>query len=379
MATKKKKKKGIAIPFLVTILISMLVIGIPAYYGYQYLTQSNDQVEENDNFRNYKAKQEDSCTILFILDLNETDGQDTFMLLRTMPIVNTFACVPIANSTLSSYENTTDTVGNIYLKNGINGIKTAVENTFSIKVDKYIKLNEQSFQKICDILGGVNYYIPNDVKGFNRGQMFMSSKQIQDLITHYEFNDDDRCYIVGSVITSMLSQAMGERVAENLDTSFDALINIMDTDVTTIDYKKGKKAIQYMFNSDDYISQFKIPDGSYNAQNQFVVSDEFKAELTEWFEGILQSTEDVTGITYETVQTTVIYAPDPEATTIAGDLGEDEFDYNAGDENFEDFGMEDVTDTENNYQDDSSNNDTTDVTNSYDDNSYTTTDTQYQY
>ena len=379
MATKKKKKKGIAIPFLVTILISMLVIGIPAYYGYQYLTQSNDQVEENDNFRNYKAKQEDSCTILFILDLNETDGQDTFMLLRTMPIVNTFACVPIANSTLSSYENTTDTVGNIYLKNGINGIKTAVENTFSIKVDKYIKLNEQSFQKICDILGGVNYYIPNDVKGFNRGQIFMSSKQIQDLITHYEFNDDDRCYIVGSVITSMLSQAMGERVAENLDTSFDALINIMDTDVTTIDYKKGKKAIQYMFNSDDYISQFKIPDGSYNAQNQFVVSDEFKAELTEWFEGILQSTEDVTGITYETVQTTVIYAPDPEATTIAGDLGEDEFDYNAGDESFEDFGMEDVTDTENNYQDDSSNNDTTDVTNSYDDNSYTTTDTQYQY
>lgn len=379
MATKKKKKKGIAIPFLVTILISMLVIGIPAYYGYQYLTQSNDQVEENDNFRNYKAKQEDSCTILFILDLNETDGQDTFMLLRTMPIVNTFACVPIANSTLSSYENTADTIGNIYLKNGINGIKTAVENTFNTKVDKYIKLNEQSFQKICDILGGVNYYIPNDVKGFNRGQMFMSSKQIQDLITHYEFNDDDRCYIVGSVITSMLSQTMGERVAENLDTSFDALINIMDTDITTIDYKKGKKAIQYMFNSDDYISQFKIPEGSYNAQNQFVVSDEFKSELTEWFEGILQSTEDVTGITYETVQTTVIYAPDPEATTIAGDLGEDEFDYNAGDESFEDFGMEDVTDTENNYQDDSSNNDTTDVTNSYDDNSYTTTDTQYQY
>lgn len=320
----------------------MIVIGIPTYYVYQYLTQSDEDTNSNENYLNYQAKEEDSYTILFILDLDETDGQDTFMLLRTMPIVNTFLCVPLANSTLSSYENSVDTIGNIYLKNGINGIKFAVQNSLNVKVDKYIKLNEQSFQKICDILGGVNYYIPDDVQGFNQGQMYMSSKQIQDLITHYEFNDDDRCYIVGSVITSMLSQAMGERVAENLDTSFDSLINMMDTDITTIDYKKGKKAIQYMFNSDSYICQYKIPEGSYNSQNQFVISEDFKDDLAELFDGILETPEDVTGITYETVQTTVIYAPNPEEVT--GDdeqLGEDEFDYEAGDDSFEDFGMED--------------------------------------
>jgi anionic cell wall polymer biosynthesis LytR-Cps2A-Psr (LCP) family protein len=342
---KKKKKKGVAIPFLITILISMIVIGIPAYYGYQYLTTSTEDDSDDGYYGNYKAKAEDSCTILFILDLNETDGQDTFVLLRAMPIVNSFACVPIANSTMSSYENNVDTIGNIYLKNGINGIKTAVENSFSIKVDKYIKLNEQSFQKICDILGGVNYYIPQDVKGFNRGQMYMSSKQIQDLITHYEFTDEERCYIVGSVITSMLSQAMGERVAENLDTSFESLINLMDTDVTTIDYKNGKKAIQYMFNSDEYICQYKIPTGSYNSDNQFVISEDFKVELAEWFSGVLETTEDVTGVTYETVETTVIYAPDPETTgddSDDGQLGEKEFDYDAGDSNFEDFGMDGV-------------------------------------
>lgn len=374
---KKKKKKGIAIPFLLTILISMIVIGIPAYYGYQYLTAKDEDNTNNGTYLNYQAKDDDSCTILFILDLNETDGQDTFMLLRTMPIVNTFACIPIANSTLSSYENSVDTVGNIYLKNGINGIKTAVENSFSTKVDKYIKLNEQSFQKICDILGGVNYYIPNDVKGFNRGQMYMSSKQIQDLITHYEFNDDERCYIVGSIITSMLSQAMGERVAENLDTSFDTLINIMDTDITTIDYKKGKKAIQYMFNSDNYICQYKIPDGSYNAQNQFVISDEFKSDLAELFNGILEITGDVTGVTYETVQTTVIYAPDPnEVTGENQQLGEEEFDYESGDANFEDFGMEGVTDDYSNYNNDVTNDDDS---SQYDNQTDSTTETTYDY
>lgn len=297
MATtkQKKKKKGIAIPFLATILISLIVIGVPAFYLYQQITYREPEQEENGSYINYVPQQEDSYTILFILDLDDTDGQDTFMLLRTMPIVDTFACVPISNSTLSTYENTADTIGNIYLKNGVSGVRSAVENTFEIEVDKYIRLNEQSFQKICDILGGANYYIPSDVRGFNKGQMYLSSKQIQTLITHYEFNDDDRCYVVGSLITSMISQAMGDRVAENLDNSFNNLINIMDTDVTTIDYKAGKKAIQYMFNSNNYLAQYKIPEGSYNADGQFVISDTFKQELSQWFGGVLDSTENVTG------------------------------------------------------------------------------------
>lgn len=292
---KKKKKKGIAIPFLATILISLIVIGAPAFYLYNQITYEEPTVDDTEYYGNYVSKSEDSYTILFILDLDDTDGQDTFMLLRTMPIVNTFACVPIANSTLSTYENTSDTIGNIYLKNGVSGVRSAVESTFEIEIDKYIKLNEQSFQKICDILGGANYYIPSDVRGFNKGQMYLSSKQIQTLITHYEFNDDDRCYVVGSLITSMISQAMGDRVAENLDNSFNNLINIMDTDVTTIDYKNGKKAIQYMFSSNEYLAQYKIPEGSYNADSQFIVSDDFKLELAEWFSGILDSTENVTG------------------------------------------------------------------------------------
>ena len=292
---KKKKKKGIAIPFLATILISLIIIGVPAFYVYQKITYKEPVQDDSGSYINYVPKAEDSCTILFILDLDDTDGQDTFMLLRTMPIVDTFACVPISNSTLSTYENSVDTIGNIYLKNGVSGVRSAVENTFEISVDRYIKLNEQSFQKICDILGGVNYYIPADVRGFNKGQMYLSSKQIQSLITHYEFNDDDRCYVVGSLVTSMLSQAMGDRVAENLDNSFNNLINIMDTDVTTIDFKTGRKAIQYMFNDNKYLAQYKIPEGNYNADSQFVVSDTFKQELSQWFSGILDSNENVTG------------------------------------------------------------------------------------
>lgn len=305
---KKRKKKGIAIPFLATILVSLIVIGVPVFKYYQQLTYEEEVPENEDALGNYKPVSSDSTTILFIVDLDDTDGQDTFMLLRAMPIVDTFACVPIANSTLATFENSSDTVGNIYLKNGVSGVRTAIENTLEVKIDKYVRLNEQSFQKVCDILGGVNYYVPADVKGFNKGQMYLSSQQIQDLVTHYEFDDDDRSYILGSLVTSMISQTMGDRVAENLDTSFNSLINIMDTDVTTIDYQDGKKAIQYMFNSKDYIAQYKIPDGTYNADGQYIVSEDFKQELSEWFEGILDTAENVTGteVSKDTTQPAVV-------------------------------------------------------------------------
>jgi hypothetical protein len=289
---KKKKKKGIAIPFLVTILVSLIVIGIPVFKYYQQLTDKSDVEEDSNSLGTYVPKAEDSSTILFILDLDDTDGQDTFMLLRVMPVIDTFACVPIANSTLATYDNNADTVENIYLKNGVSGVRSAIESTFEVTIDRYIKLNEQSFQKICDILGGVNYYIPADVKGYNKGQMYLSSQQIQDIITHYDFNDDDRCYVVGSLITNMLSQTMGDRVAENLDNSFNALINIMDTDVTTIDYQDSQKAIEYMFNSKDYLAQYEIPTGSYNANSQFVVDDDFKQELATWFSGEILEEDD---------------------------------------------------------------------------------------
>jgi anionic cell wall polymer biosynthesis LytR-Cps2A-Psr (LCP) family protein len=295
MSTKrKKKKKGIAIPFLATILVSLIVIGIPVFYYYQQLTYEDNTTQDDDYYGNYKPQAEDSNTILFILDLDDTDGQDTFMLLRTMPIVKTFGCVPIANSTLSTYENSADTIENIYLKNGVSGVRSAVENTFEIKIDRYIKLNEESFQKICDILGGVNYYIPTDVKGFNKGQMYLSSKQIQSLITHYELDDEDRSYVVGSLISQMLTQTMGDRVSENLDNSFNALINIMETDVTTIDYQDSKKAIQYMFSDNNILADYKIPTGSYNANGQYIIDDDFKQELAYWFDGHLDDEEDTT-------------------------------------------------------------------------------------
>lgn len=301
MATKrKKKKKGIAIPFLATILISLIVIGVPVFYYYQQLTYEDDTQQDEDYYGNYKPQAEDSNTILFIVDLDDTDGQDTFMLLRTMPIVKTFGCIPIANSTLSTYEGSADTIANIYLKNGVSGVRSAIESTFEIKIDRYVKLNEQSFQKICDILGGVNYYIPTDVKGFNKGQMYLSSQQIQNLITHYELNDEDRSYVIGSLVTQMLSQTMGDRVSENLDTSFSALINIMDTDVTTIDYQDGKKAIQYMFCDNDFIAQYKLPTGSYNADGQYIIDDDFKQELSYWFEGHLDDSYEETAATSET-------------------------------------------------------------------------------
>lgn len=365
MATKKKKKKGIAIPFLTTILLSLIIIGIPTYMFYQNIAVKDEPEKTEDFYGNYIPSTKDNCTILFILDLDDTEGQDTFMLFRTMPKIDIFGCVPIANSTLSTYENTADTIENIYLKNGISGVRQAIENTFEIKIDRYIKLNEQSFQKICDILGGANYYVPSDVKGFNQGQMFLSSQQIQSLVTHYEFDDEDRNYVIGSLITTMLNQAMGDRVSENLDNSFNSLIDIMDTDVTTIDYKNGKKAIQYMFSDDNYYAEYKLPKGNYNANNQFIVSDDFKQELALWFVGEVEEVITETTLANMGGDTTTAIVTEEVQTAVDTQMGEQTID-NAfdGGETYDQTTLEE--DTQNSYEEDT----TTEEDYSYNDDSY---------
>ncbi|KHO62722.1 transcriptional attenuator, LytR family [Thermoanaerobacter sp. YS13] len=51
-----------------------------------------------------------------------------------------------------------------FSEEGIEGTKKAIENLLGIKIDNYIILNYEGFKKVIDILGGVEVYVPFDMK-----------------------------------------------------------------------------------------------------------------------------------------------------------------------------------------------------------------------
>lgn len=254
---KKRKKESVAIPFLISMIVTLLIVGIPVSKIYKYLLENKNESETKTNSLIFTPTEENNSTILFVYDTDDNSLRDSFAVLRTSATSKSLIFIPISNNLLYGNKKMSD----VYNKGGIIDLKTAVEETLEIKIDRYMKLNDESFSLICTALGGVNYNVPDGLKGLNEGTQYLSSDFILKLISNKRFEEDSRTVTIGNVLAEMISQTTGSRVVDALDYTFNSLINIVETDITFIDYDNQKDAIEYIFNSNQIKSSYRVPSG----------------------------------------------------------------------------------------------------------------------
>jgi len=285
----KKKSGRIAVPFLVTIFLGLLIIGGGAFWIYNYLgLNKSAPLEEPTPRAAAVVTAEDSHTILLILDEPEQKCSSTFVLMRSNPLEKRIIFIGIPTNTISIIEGQQEHIQNSYERGGAQSAVNFVNQTFGITVDRYMKFESESFRKVCDILGGVTYYVEPDIAGFKKegGEEYLNSRQIETLITYPMFNGREvqRAYTASSILSSMINQTDGKRVADNFRTSFDSVINMITTDVTAVDYKNRQHAIRNMLENGTSIANFIILDGE-TSNDDFIPSETFLESLrTTYFE-----------------------------------------------------------------------------------------------
>ena len=111
---------------------------------------------------------------------------------------------------------------------------------------------------------------------------YLNSEQIQKLITYSLYGDGEieRAYIASSVFSAMINQTSGLRVSDNLDASFNTIVNMVDTNITAVDYKKRKAAIKSMLERGTTIGSFLIINGE-KAYEDFIPDEDFFADFRE--------------------------------------------------------------------------------------------------
>ena len=78
----------------------------------------------------------------------------------------------------------------------------------------------------------------------------------------------------------MINQTDGKRIADSFDSNFNVIINMVDSNVTAVDYKKRKMAIKNMFENGTTIAVTLSLDGS-PAGSDFIPSENFINTLRE--------------------------------------------------------------------------------------------------
>lgn len=281
MSRRKKRAGSIAVPYLLTIFISILIIGGGTFILLKHLGvlgKSKELVEPTPRQVDITSY-DDNHSILMILD--EPDLKycnSTFMLLRSIPKDKKLIFVGIPTNTIAVVDDVQQSIGSAYENGGAASAMKFAETVFDVEIDRYMVFNSEALIKAGDIIGGVTYPISPDIAGFNGdgSDQYLNSEQIEKLITYalYSGGEVERAIVVSTVASAMINQADGLRIADNLDSSFNTIINMIDTDVTSVDYKEHKVALKNMFSRGSGIARFVELEGE-SAYDEYIPDAEF--------------------------------------------------------------------------------------------------------
>lgn len=336
---KKKKSGSIAIPFLLTFLISLIIIGGIAMIIYDKIDSESSSLITMKNEAG-TLSDSDNHSILFILDLSDTiDDEDeeeeeetqeetqaptkpeeddeeeekvydwevtdedleekevkpkkyTFMLMRSMPVDKQMVFIGLPENMLAGEQN--KTLSEIYEESGGGELKSAAEFSLEVPIDRYMIFDSKSFQKLCNIMGGVNFAVPGNVDGFKKsdGLQYLSADQIEKIISYGGFGGGEvqRVSTATSLITAMVNQTSGARIADNLDNTFETMVNSTETDISALDYQQKKYALKFLLkysdpSDDETVStraKFITPFGTQTSES-FILDVSFLEEIKPYF------------------------------------------------------------------------------------------------
>ena len=291
---KRKKKGHVAIPFLITLLIGILLIGGVAMFIFRNLGINDiNVIEWNSTVK--KPTEADNMTLLFVLDEPADPEPLTFLTARVMPADKKMVFICFPANMLSVVDGRQDTLAGFYENGGIQAAEAAIESEAGITTDRYLILNSAAFQKICNIFAGVYYQVPAGTAGFTDSAeaQYLGPGQMEKLITYplFEMGETERSPMVADIITEMVNQAGLEseqdgykRIIDSMDNNFKTLVNMMETDITSLDYNDKKSALKYMYTYGSNIASFRIATGENGEEDDvFMLNGDFKNSVKDLF------------------------------------------------------------------------------------------------
>lgn len=297
-----KKGTKIALTYLITILVTLLIIG---GIGFLLLRDIMEPEEEKDSSINleqltqleeYVPSAANDKTTLIIYDSEKRMNGCSFMVVRMIASERYMVIMPIPSDTYANADGTENSIYEFYRLGGTADAVKAAEAATGVKMDYYLKLNDESFYTLVDIFGGVDFNIPynlvytNPDTGeetiFSEGEMYLDSRLLRKVITYPQYNSGEeyRAKMTGVAVNDLINRNVSQGFSSHIDDYFSIVINSqIETNFTAYDYEEQSKAIKYIADNDENICRLVTVTGAYNENSLFVLDENFLKSLTERF------------------------------------------------------------------------------------------------
>jgi anionic cell wall polymer biosynthesis LytR-Cps2A-Psr (LCP) family protein len=281
---RKKRKGGIALAFLISFVLALIIVGIVAQKMLKYVREN--ELEKGGvsdiNAANIPTA-DDNMTLLFTLEPdNKLTEPYTFVVFRFIPESAKMYIFPLPAETMANVTNQRDTLSVFYTNYGIVKLKQAVENVIGCEVDRYLSCNVESFKQIVEIFGGATYLVPNDFEeefGGN-GALKLTGDEFLKIITYnnYKGGEKERVTNTATILWAMFNQSRKAALAETLEDNFITIKDSIDTDIDSSFFYNHLTAAQYLLENSSSPAEYIIPKGTYSPGGIFMMDTEFTAK-----------------------------------------------------------------------------------------------------
>lgn len=254
--TKAKRMRSFIISFTAFVIV-LGAISILMFYKSVNFDMSNIFNKNESTTNDFSTTEETTIlaeltgksNLLFVCyDINNNISS-AFIIKNNMEI-KTISVYNLAPDAKYIFNDTSLTLNEHFVKNGISGMKLAVENQTKIKIDKYIKATETNFKKIIDKIGTVDVNIPFDINYKSNDFTLSLNSGVQNLsgdmlVKYLKISKDENS---SKAFAAFLDKSFSKKTIEEQDALFYNLINLVDTDISVVDYSDKRNVISAFSN-----------------------------------------------------------------------------------------------------------------------------------
>ncbi|MBR3282325.1 MAG: LCP family protein [Ruminococcus sp.] len=247
----KKKSGSIAVPFLATIFIGLLILGGAVFFIYQRYFKKDD-TPPAPKARDVKVvSYEDNHSVLLILEEPEQKCSETFVLMRSIPKDRRILFLGLPSNTIAVVDDQQQSLKGAYERGGGASAASFISSIMDIDIDKYMVFDSDSFKITCDKLGCASYPVDVEIAGLKSDGTLQSltSEQMETFITYSLFSggEAERAFRAAHMLSYMVNGSDGMYISDSADSIFNEVINMVESNITSVDYKNYKEAIKLLF------------------------------------------------------------------------------------------------------------------------------------
>ncbi|RPF42203.1 LytR family transcriptional attenuator [Hydrogenoanaerobacterium saccharovorans] len=273
-----------AVAFLVLMMLAVAVV--MAMQSKNSAHQSIPQQPQTDDY--YLPKAEDNLNLLLIGRDKDTDKPKYYFMIRLDVESGELPVAALPAQTVVTFNGKSKTLAELYALSGAKAVKQGLGELLGITVDRYASFNAENLIRAIDMIGFVEYDLPETLifKDENisinlaKGKQMVDGQKLYDILRFPNYGDE---YKRGTKSSDLLAHYINDRLevvlSPQADELFRNVINLTDSDLSFGDYDSRKEPLRFLAKLSGKHARTVLVRGTFNASKDSFALTQSTKEL----------------------------------------------------------------------------------------------------